>query len=297
MIISYDLEIATTVPLNKCECGSVDFTDHDEHGLELGGNMIMCVECKSFFDRYDHRIKVDWQEYAPLGVSCAIATYLKDNEFSNKFWTSGPDASAMTQAEVEEMVGELLEWQRSGHTIVGWNSLMFDLHLLAEEHGLVKEASELALNHADLMFYVFARKGWRLGLDTALTGAGLQSKQHEVTLSDGTVLTDMSGAMAPALWQAGEREAVLTYLKGDGEQTCELANVVYRRQLIQWTSGSGRNQTVRFSLVDGKLPSVKDCLSWPVPNTDWMKKGGNVVLEREDYIDWLDSQLLHGGAK
>ena len=69
------------------------------------------------------------------------------------------------------------------------------------------------------MLLVTFQKGYYLGLDKALHGAGLSGKLKKVALSDGTILMEMDGAMAPALWARGEYEAVLTYLRQDARMT------------------------------------------------------------------------------
>jgi len=100
---------------------------------------------------------------------------------------------------------------------------------LAEESGMVEECGELALNHVDLMLLVTFKKGWYLGLEKALSGAGIAGKVHELQLKNGKMLRGMSGALAPKLWSAGETEAVLTYLRGDVEQTLALANIIRKK--------------------------------------------------------------------
>ncbi len=90
----------------------------------------------------------------------------------------------------------------------------------------MEECGELALNHIDMMLLVTFAKGWFLGLQKALTGAGLEGKLKAVTLSDGSELTDMQGAKAPQLWADKEYDAVLAYLKEDVLQPLKLAEYI-----------------------------------------------------------------------
>ncbi len=123
-------------------------------------------------------------------------------------------------------------------------------------------------------------KGWYLGLDKALAGAsGWKSKVKNVVLRDGTVLSDMSGAQAPALWKAGEHEAVLAYLTGDVTQLLALAEVVQRTHTIRWLSNSGRPQSVRVN----KLLTVGECFQIPEPDTSWMSNAPT----RSSFVNWI----------
>lgn len=63
---------------------------------------------------------------------------------------------------------------------------------------MVEECGELAINHVDLMLLVTFNKGWYLGLDKALKGAGIAGKVHDVTLKNGEVLHEMNGGLAPS---------------------------------------------------------------------------------------------------
>jgi hypothetical protein len=90
---------------------------------------------------------------------------------------------------------------------------------------------------------------------------GLAGKLKQVTLSDGHILTEMSGAMAPALWHEGEREAVLAYLLDDVRLTLELAQAVATQRRLVWHNKRGElNQ-----LVVPTLYRVADCLQLPRP--------------------------------
>jgi hypothetical protein len=132
---------------------------------------------------------------------------------------------------------------KEGYTLLTWNGCSFDFHVLAQESSLFNECGDLALNHIDLMLIVTFTKGYFLGLDKALAGAGVKGKVKNVTLSNGTLLNDMSGAKAPQLWADGEYQVVLEYLRADVTQLIELAKVIETKKSFQWKSNSGRTQS------------------------------------------------------
>ena len=209
--------------------------------------------------------------HAPLGISCAAVA-----SDSVKFWQGVPQ---MSKAENQQMVRDLLAYKADGYTLVTWNGCGFDFRLLAEESGMLDECAELAIDHVDLMLLVTFNKGWYLGLDKALNGAGIGSKVHEVTLKSGEILRDMNGGMAPQLWTDGEHEAVLTYLRGDVEQTLALAQSIEQTGEIRWLSGRGKPQSVAVP----RLLTVRECFSLPEPDVSWMDNPPT----REGFVKWI----------
>jgi hypothetical protein len=129
--------------------------------------------------------------------------------------------------------------------------------------GKNKECARIAINHVDLMMLVTFQKGYYLKLDKALQGARLQGKLKKVTLSDGSIITDMDGALAPTLWTQGEYDAVLAYLKQDVVMTLKLAEFILKTKTIQWISNNGARQ----SLYVSRLFTVKECFQFPEPDT------------------------------
>ncbi len=210
-------------------------------------------------------------EHAPLGISCAAVA---SDEV--RFWSGVPQLS---QEENQTLVKDLMAYAADGYTFVTWNGCGFDFRLLAQESGMVEECGELALNHVDLMLLVTFNKGWFLGLDKALNGAEIGSKVHEVKLTNGKMLHNMDGGMAPKLWADGEHDAVLTYLRGDVEQTLALAENILKTHSIRWTSGRGKPQSVSVP----KLLTVRECFDIPEPDTSWMSD----PPEREDFVKWI----------
>ena len=210
-------------------------------------------------------------DYSPLGISCAAVAH---DEV--KFWQGVPNLS---KEENQNMVRELMAYANDGYTFVTWNGCGFDFRLLAEESGMVEECGELALNHVDLMLLVTFKKGWFLGLNKALKGANIAEKVHELELKNGEILHDMNGGLAPQLWADGEYDAVLTYLRGDVEQTLALAENIIETHEIRWTSGNGKPQSVSVP----KLLTVRECFDIREPDVSWMSN----PPQREDFVKWI----------
>lgn len=218
----------------------------------------------------------DWSRVPDLGISCAALATLGPSGDDVRLWEGVP---RLDRAAASGLVDDLSAVAASGATIVTWNGCGFDFRVLAEASGRVADCARLALDHVDLMLMVTFEKGWLLGLQKALVGAGLTGKRREVRLRDGRVVPDMDGSRAPALWAAGEREAVLDYLAEDVRQLRLLADAVVRRRRIAWTSDRGKPQSVRVP----RLLTVRECFALPVPDTSWMSK----PPRRERFVDWM----------
>ena len=216
----------------------------------------------------------DLKQHGPLGITCA-AVALSDAE-EVKLWTGHPQ---LTRDECRTLVARLQELDADGYTLVTWNGTSFDFFVLGQESGMVGECGDLALNHIDLMVVITFSKGYYLALDKALAGARLDGKRKKVILKDGSVLHDMSGAQAPALWKAGEDDAVVAYLKDDVTKLLALAEFVDKTKTIRWNSSRGKPQSVRV----GNDYRVAECFRIPTPDTSWMS---NPPL-RSDFVDWI----------
>jgi len=216
--------------------------------------------------------------HAPLGISCA-AIALNDLDHADPvYFARDPQ---LTRQSAKDLVEALELLVADDYTIVTWNGLGFDFRVLAQESGLSNRCANLALNHWDMMLNCTWVKGWYLGLDTALDGAGIAQKTHTVTLKDGSVIHDMNGAKAPELWAAGEHIAVMTYLKGDVVQLMKLALQVDAQKVIRWiTKSSGRQQQV----PSGSHMTVAKLLQTPHPDTSWM---GKTAPTRKQFLDWI----------
>jgi hypothetical protein len=214
------------------------------------------------------------KQYMPLGITCAALAF-SDRE-NVVIWQGVPQ---LGEATCREIVASLKKAIEDGYTLLTWNGCSFDFAVLAQESGLTEECGRLALEHVDLMLLVTFTKGHFLGLEKALNGAGLSGKAKTLRLSDGTLITNMSGALAPRLWAKGEYQAVLDYLRADVVQLLELARVIDLIGSIEWTSGSGRLQSVPVSA----FYPVKKCFEFPEPDVSWMDDPPS----RDEFVDWI----------
>jgi hypothetical protein len=243
--------------------------------------MVMCTDCGNTGNV--HEFRSDWKNHRPLGITCA-AYYIRNSEGKNAAFLYGTNqyskpTARMSHTDAAWCVKTLQGKVKEGYTIVGFNSLSFDFDVLAEESGMYKECAELALNHVDLMFIVVTLRGHFLGLDKAAKGANIQGKLHDVTLTDGTKLTDMSGGKAPSLWKAGEYKAVLDYLADDVRSTLELAEWIKKNQMIRWISERGYEQKIYVP----KLYTVRECLELNPVLPEWVTE----PVERKSMMEWI----------
>ena len=268
-LVSFDLEIAKELPDKQCSsCLS--------ENIAISGKEAMCGNCGKIGSIYDFRS--DWKNHRPLGITCAASAYQRATGIEYFYWHM-PDR--INQKTAQSMVKDLQRMTNDeGFSIVGWNSCAFDFDVLAEESGLYNECAELALNHIDLMFVVTTLRGHWLGLDKAAKGANIQGKLKSVMLSNGQILNDMSGGKAPALWKAGEYQAVLDYLADDVRSTLELAQWIETNKKIQWTSDKGYHQ--EFDVP--KLYTVRECLEL---SRDTVPKWVTEPIKLKSMMEWI----------
>ncbi len=214
-------------------------------------------------------------------ISCAGVAL--EQELTRPMFVPWSAVPHLSQGDCERMVSDFMHLEEDGYTFLTWNGAGFDFRILAERSGMFNECAQLALNHVDMMLLVTFRKGWRLSLQAALKGAGLEGKLKTVTLSTGEEITDMSGSKAPELWQAGEYQAVFDYLKEDVLQPLALARHIEKYSVIKWTSKNGRLQSVYVP----KLITVRECFTLPEPDISWMTDPPT----RESFVEWMPEQL------
>jgi hypothetical protein len=195
------------------------------------------------------------------------------------------DDPYMSKDTARKLVLVMVDYLKRGIPIFGWNVCSFDLRIMAHYSGLYEECAELALNAVDGMLLVTLQKGFFLGLDKALVGAGLDTKQHSVTLKDGSLLEGMTGKLAPKLWKDGEFEAVKYYLKYDVLRPLELEEKIAEMGGIRWTSQSGR-----LNFCKANMLPVKDLFLLPeVPMQAWMR---TPPKPRKEFVDWMPQSVL-----
>jgi hypothetical protein len=213
----------------------------------------------------------DWKAYRPLGITCAATFY---GEGEPRRWhgqnSAGQIAPQMSRREAVELVEYLQSRVASGLTLLTWNGLGFDLDVLAEESGLHTSCSAPALDHVDMMFHIFCRLGYPLGLNKAARGMQVPGKP-----------TGMSGALAPRYWAEGKWALVLDYVAQDARTTLALARAVEEQGELRWTSERGVRQTISFP--EGWL-TVRQALVLSEPDTSWMSR----PIPRSRFLQWLN---------
>jgi len=192
----------------------------------------------------------DEEHFHQLGITCAAVALVDTDVEKNwheteniRFWHSDT-IDRLSKEDCQSIVYDMWELAKEGYIFVTWNGTGFDFRLLAVQSGLYGLCARMAYkHHIDMMLFVVFLKGHFLGLQKALEGIGSPGKLHDVTLSDGTIIDDMKGALAPELWSKGEFEAVLLYLNFDVTEPLKLLQYIYAKKRIQWLSKKGNPQT------------------------------------------------------
>lgn len=206
----------------------------------------------------------DWWSVAPFGVSCC-AVVLSDSD-NAIVWSGYPELGNVgLQCAVYGLENLAIE----GYTLVGFNSLGFDLRLLASESKMQHLCKAIASSHVDMFFHLFCMLGYAPGLDRLCEGMGTPRKTK-----------GMDGAKAPELWAKGERQAVIDYCVQDVRSALALLLAAEERGGVQWTSKSGKTVTCDFE----KWLTVTQALSLPEPDNSWMKD----PWRRSKFTGWME---------
>ena len=177
----------------------------------------------------------NWRSIRPMGIACA-ATCGQDDP-APRTWChrsqSGDIELQLTRLQAQSLVKQLMaltnpEQTPTPCTILTWNGLGFAFDILAEESGMVDECRQLALDHVDMMFYIFSTLGYLISLDKAAKGMGTPGKPP-----------GMTGATANEMWNSGDRTPVINYCASDVHSTLTLALECERQRRLQWTSNRG----------------------------------------------------------
>lgn len=231
-----------------------------------------------------------------LPITCA-ATATSDGRtvtWQGPLLQDGRFAPCMTPRGVERMLGHLWDGLRRGDTLVTFNGLGFDLPVAAAAADMRALAREIARRHVDVMFAFHCCHGFPVGLAKIAAGMGLGGK------------VGLSGRYAPALWtgegpdevlaecaaagypSAGTAEAqdmVLTYVAGDVDLTLKVYQEILARDgEVAWVTRGGGVARRTIPLIDGRLPTVAECLSMPEPDVSWMDD----PWPRAKFAGWLE---------
>lgn len=246
----------------------------------------------------------DWEEYHPLGISCAAA-YMSARGLT-KLWpfddkSTMPFPNRLTPGEAAAMFQELAGLHYNGVPLITWNGAGFDLRVLAEEcqdEKLAAACAVLALDHYDPGFQMICEKGFMCKLQAASVGMGLEGK-----------LEGMKGSLAPVMWTGqgddpfavkaigepfgvvpGTREAqdlCLAYVGQDAVATGKLYEAILDARHLSWITGRGKLATWRFD----NLLTVRECLALPEVHT-WAKKSESAEFwNRQRWIGWIEQYV------
>jgi len=221
----------------------------------------------------------DWDRKTSLGISCIGFMGTGWNEPISIYagYPGEPEPRCMNSSEFHPAFYEMMMSIEAENQIVSWNGLQFDFLMMALENPEnAEQYMKLAMDHIDPMFYILCSKGWPVSLNAVAHGLRLPGK-----MSDG-----VSGADAPKMWMEGtdeDRLKVLKYVGQDAKTTLDIVEVATRIEMLTWQSKSGRYQ----SLSSKKIPTVRECLSLPLPDTSWMDN----PLTRESFYDWTKSNF------
>lgn len=203
-------------------------------------------------------------EKLDYGITCA--QLYGDDGRVKYVWSADEDKAQLTKDQCVGIVEVMEKLVDDGWTIITHNGLSFDFRVLAEESGLRDRCARLAFFHVDTMFIVTRIRGHFIGLDKIAIGMGVVPKRRSATLSDGTEITEMSGAMAPELWERGERSAVLHYLEGDCVTTLAVGDEVQNSGRLTYRMKKG-NDWIDLHL----LPTVMDALQMVRNKARWVR--------------------------
>ena len=210
----------------------------------------------------------DIDTYAPFDISVA-ATQVEGGE--ERLWLSaGPDGKPLLNIDRKkacELLDYLDQMQRSGHAIVAWNGLSFDLRWIGHVAGETRKAAGIALKMFDPMFQFFKLKGFPVGVAAVAEGMGIKTRKL------------MKAEDAPVQWRAGKHEAVCAYVLGDARMTVEIATAIGRKRQIAWVTQKRTISTVSIA----RLRSVEECLKDPMPDQSWMDR----PLRQEKFAGWM----------
>lgn len=270
-IAGWDLEIQKVVPLNCPKCKQ----DFIPTLLDA-----VCTHC-GHSDYIANFGEGAWVENP--GISC-LGIYWSGELTENYRVFYNP--TGLTVEQAREALGLLYQLERDGCTISTVNGLGFDFRILVElaadgDNEWFEMGAELALNHFDMMLIPLCMKGFPVGLDAMAHGYGLGGKLKYVTLDSGKTLDSMSGAIAPLLWEMGERRVVLDYLYEDCKATYDVAVKCLKSQMFRWVTKKGKLNNLALP----GLLKASDYLNLPTPDTSWMTTP--MPVTRESIRRWI----------
>ena len=239
----------------------------------------------------------------PLHISCAatcVAEWKDDGVQigEERSWFGnmqmGADAASdfMPKATVGSLADYLLAKAGEGFVVVGFNSLSFDLPVMARngDAETYAKCQKIALAHVDMFYEMICRKGFGCSLAAMAEPLGLSKTEG------------FNGAMAVEAWNTGEKEKrfqVLRYCMDDARVTAKVALMCCKSGRVEWVTKDGSKRKV-WGLRTNENPddvsfrwsAVAECARLPLPNTSWMDGPppdirGRVKWAKEGAVDAL----------
>ena len=175
----------------------------------------------------------------------------------------------MNRDDAVGLVNYLAELSRNDFTILTWNGLGFDFDILAEESGMFDECTRMATAHVDMMFHVFCKLGYPIGLDRAASGMGTAGNSSSVPQS-----------MVPQYWADERFDEVLDYLSNDVRAPLELAPACEQKRKLVWITQRGRRADMS---LESRWLTVESAMRLPEPDTSWMDN----PMPRSKFCEWI----------
>jgi hypothetical protein len=133
-----------------------------------------------------------------------------------------------------------------------------------------QECADLALHHVDMMFHIFALKGFPVGLDAAAKAMSTQRKTEGV-----------HGDLAPQMWRDKKYQEVIEYVGQDVRSTLDLCLRCEADKRFRWITKAGYAKEI--ALPRGWM-TVEEALKFPLPDVSWMEK----PWPREKLMGWIN---------
>ncbi len=217
---------------------------------------------------FDLKPGEDIDRYAPFDISVA-ATHVDSGE--QRLWLSmGSDGKPLLnliRRHACELLDYLHQMQCTGHALIAWNGLSFDLRWIGHAAGDFPKAAAIALKMYDPMFQFFKLKGFPVSLAAVAKGMGITTEKL------------MTGADAPIQWRAGNHDAVCKYVSGDARMTVEIVTAINRKRQITWMTQKGTRSSIPLPC----LRTVEDCMNDPMPDQSWM----NSPIPQTKFAGWM----------
>jgi hypothetical protein len=210
----------------------------------------------------------DLDQYAPFDI-CVAATHVDGGE--QRLWLSkGPNETPLmnlSRKDARALLDYLAEMQGTGHALVAWNGLSFDLRWIGHVAGDPEQAAGIALRMYDPMFQFFKLKGFPVSLAAVASGMGIRTRKL------------MDGAEAPVQWRAGKHTAVCEYVMCDARMSVEIASAIIGKRQIAWVTKRGTPSSVPVP----RLRTVAECIGDPMPDQSWMDS----PIGQDKFTGWL----------